>query len=70
MAEIKFCENNYSQGVEEVIKKLQSDGVNVEVESCIGYCGDCAMGPIALVNDDLVQADTPDELYSKIKGLI
>jgi uncharacterized protein YuzB (UPF0349 family) len=70
VAEIKFCENNYSQGAEDVIKKLESDGVSLEVESCLGYCGDCAMGPFALVDDDLIQADTPDELYDKIKKLI
>jgi uncharacterized protein YuzB (UPF0349 family) len=70
VADVKFCENNYSQGVEEVIRKLQGDGVDIEVEPCLGYCGECAMNPIALVNDELVEAETPDELYDKIKGLI
>ena len=70
MAEIKFCENNYGEGVEEVIEKLQNEGIEVEIEPCIGYCGDCAMGPIALVDDELVQGETPDELYEKIKELL
>ncbi|MFZ5965874.1 MAG: DUF1450 domain-containing protein [Bacillota bacterium] len=67
MTEIKFCENNFSYGTDEVVSKLQNDGLHVEVESCLGYCGDCAVGPFALVNDELVQADTAEELYERIK---
>ncbi|WP_099189354.1 DUF1450 domain-containing protein [Tepidibacter mesophilus] len=69
MAQIKFCENNFSHGTEEVVNKIENElnGVDVEVESCLGYCGDCAVGPFALVNDELIQADTPDELFNKIK---
>lgn len=69
MSEVKFCENNFAQGVGDVKLKLENemDNVNVEVEPCLGYCGDCAMGPFALVNDEFIQADTPEELYDKIK---
>ena len=70
MAEIKFCENNFSQGTEEVTKKLEQDGIEFEVEPCLGYCGDCAVGPFALVDDELVQEETPEELYNKIKESI
>jgi len=70
MADIKFCENNYAQGAEEVTLKLQKDGIEFEVEPCLGYCGDCAVGPFALVDDELIQADTSDELYDKIKKSI
>lgn len=70
MVEIKFCENNYAQGAEEVTKKLEKDGIDFEVEPCLGYCGDCAMGPFALVDDEFIQADTSDELYDKIKNSI
>lgn len=70
MADVKFCENNYSQGAEEVINKLKDEGVDVDVEPCLGYCGDCAVGPFALVNDEFIQAENTEELYDKIKGLI
>ena len=70
MAEIKFCQNNYGQDAEEVISKLKEDGVEPEVKPCLGYCGDCAVGPFALVDDELIQAETPDELYNKIKKQI
>lgn len=70
MAEIKFCENNYDQGAEEVIAKLEKDGIEFEVEPCLGYCGDCAVGPFALVDDEFIQADASEELYNKIKDSI
>lgn len=70
MARVQFCENNYSQGADEVIEKLQNDGIELEVEDCLGYCGDCAVGPFALVDDELIQTDTPEELYNKIKDII
>lgn len=71
MDEIKFCENNFSFGTEETMTKLKEHygGDHVTVESCLGYCGDCAVGPYALVKDELVQAETPDKLYEKIKEL-
>ena len=66
--EVKFCENNFSHGTEGVVKKLEENYSDVEVivEGCLGYCGDCAEGPFALVDDELVQAETSDELYEKI----
>lgn len=70
MARVQFCENNYSQGADEVIEKLQNDGVELEVEDCLGYCDDCEIGPFALVDDELVQTDTPEELYNKIKDIL
>lgn len=70
MAEIKFCESNFNEGVEEVMKKLEDEGISFEVEPCLGYCGECAMGPIATIDDELVEAETTDELYDKIKNLI
>jgi uncharacterized protein YuzB (UPF0349 family) len=72
MAEIKFCENNFIHGTDEMVKKLKAnfEENKVTIESCLGYCGDCAEGPYALVNDEFVQADSADELYDKITKLI
>lgn len=72
MSEIKFCENNYTHGIEDIVEKLKDElsDIDIEVESCLGYCGDCAVGPFALVNDELVQADTADELYNNIKDIL
>lgn len=72
MAEIKFCENNEPFGTDKVAEKLKNELTDstVEVEPCLGYCGDCAVGPFALVDDEFIQADTADELYEKIKGMV
>lgn len=72
MTEIKFCENNFTHGTEETAKRLQENypEVIVTVESCLGYCGDCASNPYALVNDELILADSADELYEKIEKVI
>ncbi len=68
MTEIKFCENNFEQGTEQVADRLQSKfaDISIEVEPCLGYCGECAEGPFALVDNDFVQADTPEDLYEEI----
>ncbi len=70
MTEIKFCENNFGYGTNEIADRLKNEGIEVEVESCLGYCGDCAVGPFALVKDELIQTETAEELYEKIKAQI
>lgn len=72
MTEIKFCENNFTYGTEEISEKLKENypDIDITVESCLGYCGDCANAPYALVNDEMIIADTSEELYAKIIGLI
>ncbi|MBB6218605.1 uncharacterized protein YuzB (UPF0349 family) [Anaerosolibacter carboniphilus] len=67
MAEVKFCENNFGHGTDDIAERLKNEGISVEIEPCLGYCGDCAVGPFALVDDEFVQADSPEELYEKIK---
>ena len=56
--------------LEEVVNKLRDEDYDVEVESCLGFCGDCAVGPYALVDDEFIQADTPDDLYEMIKDYL
>ncbi|MBC7960012.1 MAG: DUF1450 domain-containing protein [Vallitaleaceae bacterium] len=70
--EIKFCENNFSQGTEAVAKKIRKEfsSIDVEVEACLGYCSDCAVKPYALVDDEMVIAETADNLYEKIVEML
>lgn len=51
---------------------LQENHKNIEVsvEACLGYCEDCAVGPYALVDDEMIQADTADELLKTIEDMI
>lgn len=67
MIEVKLCENNFVHGTEDLVEKLEKNGnITVIVDSCLGYCGDCAEGPYVLINDELIQANTVDELYDTI----
>ncbi len=73
MKVVQFCENNFIHGTEEVAAKLRQNfpDIKIDAESCLSYCSDCAVGPYALVNDELIQADSADDLYEEIvKNLI
>lgn len=70
MADIKFCENNFAHGTEDVVNRLKDENINAEVEPCLGYCGDCAEKPFALVDDEYIEAESPEELYDKIIEMI
>ncbi|WP_027340750.1 DUF1450 domain-containing protein [Halonatronum saccharophilum] len=70
MRKVRFCENNFSQGIERVINLLEEkfEEVNVEVEPCLGYCNDCVLGLFAVVNEHFVQGETIEKLYDEIKS--
>ncbi|KRQ86339.1 hypothetical protein ABG79_01851 [Caloramator mitchellensis] len=71
MAVIQFCENNFAHGTDTTVEKLRLlEGVSVEVAPCLGYCGNCAAGPYALVDGEIIEADSPDALFDKIKEMI
>lgn len=68
---IQFCENNFGFGTE-VIEMLENeiDDIEIEVTSCLGFCDDCTTSPFALINGEIVQADTPEDLFEEIKSYI
>ena len=70
MADIQFCENNFVHGTEEVVNRLQEENIDSEVEACLGYCGECAEKPFALVNGEFLEAESAEELYDKIIELL
>ncbi|QZY54375.1 DUF1450 domain-containing protein [Crassaminicella profunda] len=69
MIKINVCENNYGYGTDEVIDTIQTEypEVDVEVAPCLGHCEDCSVGPYVFIDDEMVQGDTPEELYEQIK---
>jgi uncharacterized protein YuzB (UPF0349 family) len=72
MTEVRLCENNFSHGTEMLIDRIKEEleDVSVDVEPCLGYCGDCATGPFALVNDELVKAESAEELFHMIEDIV
>ena len=69
MNDIKFCENNFEYDIESLIEKIDDEleDVDVVVESCLGECTICSEGPFAIVNGEVVKADTAEDLFDSIK---
>jgi uncharacterized protein YuzB (UPF0349 family) len=64
---IEFCVNNMHQGTDEVMRKLEDNPEYDVIEyGCLGNCGQCYMEPYALVNGEVIAANTADALYDKI----
>lgn len=72
MKEISFCENNLDFGTEEVKERIEKEltGHEIEVLSCLGNCGDCDDLYFAEVDGEIVDDETKDGLYLKLKKII
>jgi uncharacterized protein YuzB (UPF0349 family) len=70
---VEFCASNVSSYTKAVVEALENDSeldVDVLEYGCLGYCGECYMQPFALVNGNLLQAATAEELLEKIKKFL
>jgi len=67
---IYFCEQNFEFGTDKLVDDLADKGYDIEIEPCLGYCGECSEVPFALVNDELITADSVDELKRKILEIL
>lgn len=64
---IEFCISNLGHGTEQVMKRLEENPDYDVIEyGCLGNCGLCYSEPYALVNGELVEAPSADELYDAI----
>jgi Uncharacterized protein conserved in bacteria len=72
MNDIKFCENNFDYDIESLIERIDDEleDVDVQVEPCLGECGICSEGPFAIVNGEVLKADTAEDLFDIIKEKI
>lgn len=67
--EVTFCKANLVRGsifTFNRLKKQQSPLVTVKAVDCIGYCGRCISQFFAKVDQEVLQEQTPDELFEKI----
>ena len=68
---IEFCANNMHHGTDETMRRLeQNPDYDVIEYGCLGNCGQCYVQPFALVNGEIVAADSAEELYDKIMEAI
>lgn len=64
---IEFCASNMHHGTGRVMKKLEENpDLDVVEYGCLGNCGECYMFPYALVNGEIVSAETADGLLDNI----
>lgn len=68
---VEFCINNLTPDVIEVKNTLERDpGIDVLEYGCLGNCGICARQPYAMVNGEVITAETGEELLQKIRQAI
>ncbi len=64
---IEFCMSNLASGSQRALEILEEDpNLDVVEYTCLDYCDLCYEGPYALVNGELVSAQTPEDLVKKI----
>ena len=64
---VEFCISNLVNGAQATYETLEKDpNIDLMEHGCLSYCTKCECSLYALVNGDIVQADTPEELTKKI----
>ena len=68
---VEFCMSNLANGSHETFEKLEKDpNLDVLEYGCLSYCTICAESLYAMVNGEIVEADTPEELTERIYQFI
>lgn len=68
---IEFCTNNMHHGTDRIMAKLEANPEYDVIEyGCLGNCGQCYSQPYAMVNGDIIAADTAEELEALIEQAI
>lgn len=68
---IEFCASNMHHGTDSLLEELElDDNVETMEYGCLGNCGECYLRPYAMVDGEIVAADTVDELRGRIREAI
>lgn len=64
---VEFCMSNLANGSHITFEKLEKDpNLDVLEYGCLSYCTKCATSLYAIVEGEVVEADTPEELTKRI----
>lgn len=64
---IEFCVSNLASGASKAMEQLEKDSnLDVVDYDCLRYCGICSSHFFALVNGEVVTADSTEELVTNI----
>lgn len=68
---IEFCATNLASGTQKALEILEKDSdLDIVEYGCLSFCGKCSASPFALVNGEVITAETNDELVTKIYKFI
>lgn len=68
---VEFCMSNLANGSHKTLETLEQDpNLDVLEYGCLSYCTICAESLYALVNGEIVEADTSEELTGRIYQFI
>ncbi|BAQ08527.1 hypothetical protein OXB_0055 [Bacillus sp. OxB-1] len=68
---VEFCISNLANGSHETFEALEKDpNIDVLEYGCLSYCTKCMESLYAIVNGEIVEADTPEELTKRIYQFI
>jgi uncharacterized protein YuzB (UPF0349 family) len=68
---VEFCMSNLANGSQETFETLEKDpNLDVLEYGCLSYCTKCMETLYAVVNGEVVEADTPEELTERIYQFI
>lgn len=68
---IEFCMSNVAQGAYKALEELEKDyDVDVMETDCLSYCTACSQQLFAVVEGEVIRAETPEELVKKIYEFI
>jgi len=67
---IRLCQ--YNPGSEQLFLRLQSQfpDLNIKLKKCVKKCKKCKHLPFAIVDKQLINSATVDELYAFLLGMI
>jgi uncharacterized protein YuzB (UPF0349 family) len=64
---VEFCTNNMHHGTDDIMRRLEAHPDVETIEyGCLGNCGQCYLEPYALVDGEIVAAETAEALYARI----
>ncbi|MEO3946863.1 YuzB family protein [Gorillibacterium sp. CAU 1737] len=64
---IEFCSSNMHHGTDRVMETLEANPDYDVIEyGCLGNCGECAYQPFAMLNGDVVLAESAEELLEEL----
>ena len=64
---VEFCISNLANGSQEAFEILEQDSnLDVLEYGCLSYCSLCSETLFAIVNGEVVEANTPSELVANI----